>query len=493
MPSDRTPRVRLATKFTLALGAAGLLLFGGYGWYRAAREEALLRANVERELRVLGRSLQVSIEHALRDQQLADIQETISDLEPIAPPVDILVYDADGEVRAASSGSQASAAPEGEAAARAQTERGGVFAQVEDRPRMAFGLPLLSTGGEVLGAVVIGYPLGTLEQEIASARREMLFVVLLFAASTTLVSMVLGVYHVGRPLGHLVEAMRRVTSGDLSAQLRSETRRDEIGDLVLAFNAMTIELRNAQARVLEEIERRHLVEAGLAHADKLIAVGQLAATLAHEIGSPLQVLVGRARALAGRDYPPERVKHHAQSIADQGERITGIVADLLAYARRGTGPARPIELPDAARPLLDLLEVEADRRGVGLALRDDTRGAKVMCDPDRLQQVIFNLVRNAVDASTEGGVVTLAFDRIADRDDRKCVRLRVIDEGVGIAPEHLPHVFDPFFTTRAESGGSGLGLVVVQSIVRDEGGKIEIESTPGAGTTVSVTFPEHIA
>jgi signal transduction histidine kinase len=491
MPSERSFRVQLATKFTLALGAAGLLLFGSYGWYRAAREEALLRANVEQELRVLGRSLQVSIEHALRDQQLADIQETISDLESISPPVDILVYDAEGELRAGSSGSHASAAPEGEAAARARSERGPVFTHVDDRPRMAFGLPLLSTRGELLGAVVIGYPLGTLEHEIALARREMLIVVLMFAASTAMASMILGVYHVGRPLGRLVQAMQRVTSGDLSAQLPTQARRDEIGDLLLAFNAMTIELRDAQARIIEEVERRHLVEAGLAQADKLIAVGQLAATLAHEIGSPLQVLVGRARALAGRDYPPDRVKHHAQSIADQGERITGIVADLLAYARRGTAPPRPITPSSAARPLLDLLDVEAERRRVALVMRDDAEGAEVMCDPDRLQQVVFNLVRNALDASDEGGTVTLAFDRTIDRDERRCVRLEVIDDGSGIAPEHLPHIFDPFFTTRADSGGSGLGLVVVQSIVRDQGGKLEIESQPGAGTTVSVVFPEH--
>jgi signal transduction histidine kinase len=491
MPSERSPRVRLATKFTLALGAAGLVLFGGYGWYRAVREEALLRAGVEQELRVLGRSLQVSIEHALRDQQLADIQETISDLEKIAPPVDILVYDASGEIRAASKGSQPTEALEGAAATRAQAERGAVFTDVDERPRIAFGLPLLSTRGDVLGAVVIGYPLGGLEREIALVRRELLLVVLIFTASTAMVSMILGVFHVGRPLGRLVEAMRRVTSGDLSAQLHTPIRRDEVGDLVRAFNAMTIELQHAHARLVEEVERRLLVEAGLAQADKLIAVGQLAATLAHEIGSPLQVLVGRARALAGRDYPPDRVKHHAQSIADQGERITGIVADLLAYARRRSGSAQPVTPSSAAQPLLDLLEVEAERRHVALALRDETDGAKVMCDPDRLQQVVFNLVRNALDASHEGGKVELAFDRASDREGAPRVRLRVIDEGSGIAPEHLPHVFDPFFTTRADSGGSGLGLVVVQSIVRDEGGTIEIESQPGTGTTVSVTFPEH--
>jgi signal transduction histidine kinase len=228
----------------------------------------------------------------------------------------------------------------------------------------------------------------------------------------------------------------------------------------------------------------------LARADKLIAVGQVAATLAHEIGSPLQVLVGRARALATREYAPDRVQRHATIIADQAERIAGIVEDLLSYARQRPGRSESTDLSAAASSVIDLLQGEAQRRGVVVRCEVEQRLPRVICDPARWQQVVFNLMKNALEASTAGQSVEVSFTRGTDPvAGRSHVKLVVADEGAGIAPEHLPHVFEPFFTTRSEVGGTGLGLVVAGAIVYDDGGTIEIDSAPGHGTRISVRYP----
>jgi signal transduction histidine kinase len=482
--------MRVATKLTLALGALGFLLFGGYGLRQAQHEAHLLRRIVEQEVDVLSRSLEVAMEHALRDRQPADIADTLSRLEGISPHVDIVVYDERGQVRAASAGSPTDRELDATLAAAAQREGQPQLRDSADGSRLALARPLEDGRGHPAGAVVLGYPLESLHQEIRDARRDVALVVLGFVGLTAVTGLLLGTVHVGRPLQRLVAAMRRVQAGDLAADLPAARRSDEVGELTTAFNEMTHELRAARQRVSDEVERTHALEARLARADKLIAVGQLAATLAHEIGSPLQVLVGRARALATRDYPAERVSRHATIIADQAERIAGIVEGLLSYARQRPGHAEPTALPEAAASVVELLQGEAKRRGVAVSSAADPRLPDVVCDGARFQQVVFNLLHNALEASSKGSTVEISF-RAEKREDgtMEGIRMTIVDEGVGIASEDLPHVFEPFFTTRVEGGGTGLGLVVARSIVRDDGGTIAIDSELGRGTRVTVRYP----
>ena len=222
---------------------------------------------------------------------------------------------------------------------------------------------------------------------------------------------------------------------------------------------------------LRHVQQQRRYEEQLLHSEKLATAGQLAAGIAHEIGTPLGVARGRVElAMAKADDP----KHHAIAI-DQIDRVTRLIQQLLDYVRPRPADVQDLELADAMHTVTDLLAPQAH----GIEIRVTGAGA-LRADPDQIQQVLINLVLNALDACEKGGHVEL---RASER------MIEVIDDGAGIARELHAQVFDPFFTTKKRGQGTGLGLWVVAQLVRAQGGEIELESAPGAGTTVRVRWP----
>jgi signal transduction histidine kinase len=195
-------------------------------------------------------------------------------------------------------------------------------------------------------------------------------------------------------------------------------------------------------------------------------------------------LVGRARAIATRDYDAAAMRRHALIIADQGERITGIVDRLLDYARRHPERAVPTDPEDAAASVVHLLSSEAERRGVALRCVADPDTPCVLAPPGELQQIVLNLTLNAIDATPAKGEVVVDVHPHGGG-----VEVVVADTGRGIPPDQRERVFDAFFTTRTERGGTGLGLAVVRSLVSDLGGRIALDSEIGRGTTMRVWLP----
>jgi signal transduction histidine kinase len=245
-------------------------------------------------------------------------------------------------------------------------------------------------------------------------------------------------------------------------------------------------LRDARHRLDEETEARVRIQSGLQRADKLITIGQLSAGLAHEIGSPLQVLSGRARLLVDHAGDPGTVHRNAMVLVSQADRIAGIVDQLLKHARQRPMAMGAIDLVSLARTVADFLALEARRRGITLHLSHGPDIPPLTGDGDRLQQVVLNLLTNAFRATPRGGQVTMSIEGSRDSG---VVRLRVTDTGPGVAVEIHSRLFEPFFTTRAAEGGTGLGLAVVKAIVTDHGGSVSFSSRPGGGASFWVELP----
>lgn len=299
--------------------------------------------------------------------------------------------------------------------------------------------------------------------------------------------------HLTRPLRQLTEAMRRVTAGDLSVA-RRKPRHDEVGELTLEFDRMVAELAAARRRVAELAESRTALERGLQRVDKLATLGQLSAGLAHEIGSPLQVMQGRARSLlTERARDPAQVQRIAAIMSEQADRITRIVDQLMRFARRSPPKLAPTALEAPVRAVLDLLEHAARQQGIALELDAAPNVPPVRADLDELQQVVLNLVKNALEATAPGGRITVALRptaRVAaDGAPRAFARVEVVDTGSGMDEATLARLFEPFFTTRAAKGGSGLGLAVLKSIVVEHGGTVAASSVPGVGSRFTVELP----
>jgi signal transduction histidine kinase len=487
----------ITTRMTLTLATTAFVVFGAYGAYLVRAERTRLRATVQHELRLLGRTLQLSMEDALRDRQLSDVRSTLSHLERVDPAVDILVFGPAGRLEAASTATQASRRSYDALAAEILETRETrlVTGDDLDPPRDMLGAPLVSDTGSMLGAIVVARPLADLHAAYLATIRGVAIGVALCVLATALMGVALGRAYIKRPLRLLAGAMRNVRGGDLETAIAVE-RQDEMGNVAAEFNAMLGELRSARRRLVEEQERRRQLRRDLQDVEKLATIGQLAAGLAHEIGSPLQVLQGRAHGLQGVAERPDEVRRIAGILVSQTERITRIIERLLAVARRRPRNVAPLDLADPVGLVVDLLEFEARRRDVSLTLKVAPGLRPVTADADAVQQVVLNLVRNALQATPDHGRVDVALDPATVRlpatgEDVPAVRLSVADSGAGVPPDDRERVFEAFYTTRAESGGTGLGLAVVRAIVEAHQGTISVRSEPGAGATFEVVLPER--
>lgn len=476
---------------TLALTTAGLVVFGTYGAHLLRGERHDLVRAVEREVALLGRSLRVSVEHALRDHQIEDIRDVLDALEVVDETVEVLVYPPVGPAIAATHpGSDGSEVPPNLVAEAIHQRRSVLVAHPDEDPRMMLmALPLLGSDGRLLGGLLLVRPLDDLRADLAATRRSVIVSVAVFVFASAFLGLALGTMYIGRPLARSVAAMREVRAGDLDSEV-PVLRNDELGVLAREFNSMVRELRHARTKLDAETESRRRLQRHLQDADKLITIGQLSAGLAHEIGSPLQVINGRARQLLDHAAADAEARRLAEILVEQTDRITRIVDQLLRFARSRPALRTGIDLPSTVRGVFDLLAYEARRRGVRLTVRSAADLPMLYADADQVQQVALNLVTNALNATPAGGEILISIAPVALADAAaRGIRLTVEDSGRGIAAADKEHLFEPFFTTRAREGGTGLGLAVVKAIVTEHGGEIRVEASETGGSRFTVDLP----
>lgn len=486
--------MRVVMRMTLALTAAGLLVFGTYGTYLLRGERHELVRAVEREVMLLGRTLRVSVENALRDHQVEDIRDAIDALELVDETVEVQIFTEDGRAFATTPlGPSVVQPPE---IVREAIALGRSLVRADppgDPTHMLLAMPLTDDDSQRIGGLLIVRPLDDLRADLETTRRSVFVSVLIFVCASALIGLLLGTIYIGRPLAQSVAAMREVRAGDLDSVVPVR-RNDELGLLAHEFNSMVAQLRHARARLDAETESRRRLQRHLQDADKLITIGQLSAGLAHEIGSPLQVINGRARQLIDHPADAEETKRLAEILIEQTDRITRIVDQLLRFARSRPAHRSEIDLPTTVRGVFDLLGYEARRRGVRLTVASEPELPRLYADPDQIQQVALNLVTNALNATPSGGEIAIRINRSTmGTPPRSGIRMVVEDSGSGIAAADQEHLFEPFFTTRSHEGGTGLGLAVVKAIVTEHGGEIHVASGPHAGSRFAVDLPlsEH--
>ena len=238
--------------------------------------------------------------------------------------------------------------------------------------------------------------------------------------------------------------------------------------------------------LVEDLSELRGLQRDLVRAEKLVTVGVLSAGIAHDVGTPLTVIRGRAEHLLERTVS-EPAKEDLTAIVEQIDRISRTIRQVLEFPSARPVPDGRIDARLGVGRVLDLLalRLSAKRIVVEQGITDPLPVA--VGDSQQFEQVLINLLMNACDASPPGAAISLRLRS----DDGQGARLRVelADKGVGIAREHLNAVFDPYFTTKERGEGIGLGLAIVARIVHDHGGEITLESTPGLGTTVTVLWP----
>jgi len=283
-------------------------------------------------------------------------------------------------------------------------------------------------------------------------------------------------YTVQRPMVELQQKIAELGGGNLNVSVSFAHRNDEIGDLGRNFNQMVCQLRENR----EEIERLHRTQ--MSRAEHFATLGEVATGLAHEIRNPLAGIAGVIE-IIGRDLPatsPARavVKDVRQEIA----RINHIVTDLLQTARPHPPKVRKSDLNTTVEHAVMLGRQQVLTKGIEIALHKEPSLPEVEHDSDQIHQVLLNLLLNAQQAIEGKGRIEVTVEKKG-----ATAVIEVKDNGRGIAPELLPNIFRPFYTTKGD--GTGLGLSLARRIVEDHQGRIDVTSAVGKGTTFAVVLP----
>jgi two-component system NtrC family sensor kinase len=295
---------------------------------------------------------------------------------------------------------------------------------------------------------------------------------------------------IAQPLRTLTRQVEAIGQGQFTRQLPT-TRRDEIGRLAHEFDRMCLRLEAAHRTLEAENEAKLRLERDLRQSEQLVTLGKLAARLAHEIGTPLNIIQGRAEQLLRREHLPERDRAFLAVIVSQIDRISGFITQLLAQARRSEPHLRVVHLHEIVRHVWEAVSDRGAAANVEVRLDLAEGLPPVLGYPDQLQQVLLNLSVNALQAVGPAGRVVLRTRFQPDRplSQEGHIEVEVADTGPGIAAHDLPHIFEPFFTTKGVTGGTGLGLTISREIVRSHDGEIRVESRHGQETRFIVSLP----
>ncbi len=355
----------------------------------------------------------------------------------------------------------------------------------------------IAVGKEGPGGLEFTRSLETLDRQT----RDLVFSGLAAIAGIGLVSLgmvyLAGLRWVARPLNQLMEKTRRIGRGDFTQPLPVQGH-DELSELAGALNEMCDQLTQQQETIREEAAGRLATLEQLRHADRLKTVGRLAAGLAHELGTPLNVVSGRASLIASGKLSAEEVISSASAIKTEADRITEIVRQLMDFARRRTPQRTPVRLQDLVERTVSLIEPLADKREIELQWNAPDEPILARVDAAQIQQVLTNLLMNAIQSMSNGGQIAVQLRQqrrslpdTAERQLQDFATVAIRDQGAGIAEEHLEQIFEPFFTTKEVGEGTGLGLSIAYGIVEEHGGWIEVTSKQGQGSCFTVFLPQE--
>jgi signal transduction histidine kinase len=338
------------------------------------------------------------------------------------------------------------------------------------------------------GGLEIAQPLEQLDKFTSDSLRNGIIATASAVVIAGLLALALGFLFIGRPISRLAEKARRVGTGDLTGPLVL-AQRDELGQLAKEINLMC-------ERLAAERSARESATEQLRHADRLTTVGKLASGIAHELGTPLNVVQGRARLIRDREIEGDDTIESARIVLEQAERMTALIRQLLDFARPRALQKASLRVGGLVQRVFELVAMIAREANVELVLAEAGDNVRVDADEGQLHQVLTNLVINAIHAMPDGGTVEIVT-RLAtatpppyvDSTAASWVAIEVRDGGIGMDLATRDRIFEPFFTTKQVGDGTGLGLSVSWGIVREHGGWIDVQSEPGAGSTFTVWLP----
>ena len=467
-----------------------VLVVVGFAFFLVREERAQRRAEFDLRVNVTSAAIRLAVENALRTGKLAEVERLAKDLvvkQTEIVRIRLLDRDLATRVDANLLGGEPGVSLDRHRSVRDTGQPAVVEHQSRGMRIHTVVLPVRSSGSDD-GVLEVDFVAGRLEADLLGENYKIVL-------RGTLLVLLLGIViwaalHrlVLRPITELKDGIERVATGESRAPVPVRSR-DELGQVATAFNRMTERLEEARQRVEAETDRSLELMRRLRQTESLAIAGKLCSSIAHEVGTPLNIIAGRAELMLRALPPDSPLREDLNVIITQIDRISRMIRAALDPFRQRE-PARAAVAPDSvAEGLQPLLQHFAKSRGVNLAVSLPKTLPPVRVDPGHLQQVLINLLTNAIEATPSGGRVQVTGLPEAD-DGRPGVAIAVQDTGAGIAENVLPRIFDPFFSTKPAHEGAGLGLSICRDLVRSNGSEIRVASKPGEGTTFTVWLPE---
>ncbi|MCH8510660.1 MAG: two-component sensor histidine kinase [Kiritimatiellae bacterium] len=453
-------------------------------WWSLRAFERQVEMRLKQDLEIVARAIELPLNHALlRDRQGA-MAEALRSAFDLSQVYGAYLYDADGKRISDSTPDQPESAENVEELDQRVTEgeRHGEYGRVDGQHVYSYLVPMTDAGGHFSGWLQLTRPRSDFQEQIIRVR--FIAFALYLTAFLGLTGIVLLGYHrgFGQHLDGLSKSMSLIASGERAHRHLPEGPL-ELAELGQHFNRMLDDIDRAESELARGRQQQHALEEKLRHAEKLAAIGELAAGVAHELGTPLSLIDAKSQRALRVGEAAESDQKGWADVRRETQRMESIIRQLLDFSRRHQVSKRPVSAGDVVEAAVASLENFAHENQTTLDF-DGKKDCQLKADPVRLEQALSNLLRNAIQAAPGGKV------RADWREAGEEVIFSVEDDGTGVDPSIRDKLFEPFFTTKNVGEGTGLGLSVVHGIVGEHGGRVEIEDLPGKGTRFQLFLPK---
>ncbi len=457
----------------------------------ALREfEQQMELRMQEDIELVARSIQLPISTAMVRRDALDVQQALDSAFQLEQVFGVYVYDARGDLVATSGPRSPSLDRRHEARLITATGSQGAFDDRHGREVFSFFLPLSDAGGRIIGLLQITRDVTRFKAYLAQMRWQGGVAIGLLSLVFLLVVLIGHHRAVGRHVTRLAGAMHRVGQGERGLRA-PEQGPQELRHLATAMNAMIARREDSDRALETQRAQQAELEEKLRQSEKLAAIGQLAAGVAHELGTPLGVIAGRAQRARRRVAEDARAAAEMDSLLTELGRVEHIVRQLLNFARRNPLNRRAVAIGALVADVVSRVRMSSRRPQIPVIIEavgtaEAAAQQTLSVDPLRLEQALGNLVENAIHAAREQ--VWVRYGPIGPEADPK-LEIAVIDDGPGVAAADADRLFEPFFTTKPGGEGTGLGLAVAQAAIADHGGDLRLDRDGTPGSRFTITLP----
>ncbi|MFO1520390.1 MAG: ATP-binding protein [bacterium] len=472
----------------LILGALAASL---YGYFFLRQEKQFSETQIIKRTKAFGESMREILEANLASENLAPLKKLLNRIAVFEQPMGMRVFLKTGDLFYQTKTLRNIPAGDVSNLIAQLGESDSLVEKItfQGKTVIVCSFPIESKNGSLLGILQIFDSQSVFDMERRGYQRKVFTSLMLFYTFTLAIIFFVIQRNVNRPMATLIREVQNHPSRK-GGQNEMRSSGHELSILKQEFSKRETHLQEMQSVLFQSSREKEALLDQLKQSEKLAAIGKFAAGLAHEMGSPISVIEGRALQTLRKISEGPVVEKNLNLIVEQSRRLSKMINDVLLFARRRPLHKMPIDLNRVFHQALELFEEDLSKIQIHVEKQLSPLPARVEGDPDQLLQVFTNLIRNAIQAMPHGGTLTFSTSTVMENDMQlPWIRICLKDTGVGMDEDVRLRLFEPFFSRREDGQGTGLGLSIVYGIIQEHGGRIVVQSKAGEGSQFDIYLP----